>query len=73
VRVFLDHRRDVMYFPEDSIRRVGEPDEEDPERYLLHDGRVIAEPEQIEIAGRTVIVWSVSCGELVTRPATDQP
>lgn len=71
VPVFLDRSADVFYFPKDSIDRIGEPDEESGNYWLL-DGRVEAEADQIEVDGEPVPVWTVRVGELVTRPARRQ-
>lgn len=68
VRVFVDRTRSRYLFPAESVERLGEADPADGS-YAMLDGQVIAEPEEIEMGGTPLNVWSVPIGQLVTRPA----
>jgi hypothetical protein len=68
VIAYLDRDFDKYYFPRESAERLGEPDEETGDFYLI-DGRVQAEADQIQVNGVSIEVWCADCGQLIVRPA----
>jgi|LNFM01.1.fsa_nt_gb hypothetical protein len=68
VELFFDRGLDIYYFPRESADRLGELDEESG-NYYLTAANVEAEPDEIEIEGQRIPVWSVRVGNLVTRPS----
>ncbi len=68
VKAFIDRESDVYFFPRESVDRLGEADEQTGDCYLI-DGQVEARADEIEVGGSPIPVWSVSVGQLITRPA----
>src|SRR5262249_22989785 len=70
VKAFLDRDLDRYLFPQESADRLGEFDE-DAGCYYLIDGQVEAKADEIESDGQHTACWSVSCAQLIVRPASD--
>jgi hypothetical protein len=68
VQAFLDRDADLYYLPRESADRLGEPDDETGDYFLL-DGQVTARADEIEVAGVRVPAWSVGTTQILTRPA----
>ena len=68
VKAFIDRESDVYFFPRESVDRLGEADEHTGDYYLI-DGQVEARADELEVSGSPIPVWSVSAGQLITRPA----
>jgi len=68
VRAYLDRDLDLYHLPRESADRLGEPDDETGD-YFLIDGHVEAKADKIEVDGETIPVWTVGCARLIARPA----
>lgn len=68
VQAYLDRDHDLYHFPQASAERLGEVDDETGNFYLI-DGLVEATPDEVDIDGATIPVWSVEVTQLLTRPA----
>ena len=70
VKAYLDRDYNLYHLPRESVERLGEVVETGDAELI--DGHVAAKAEVIEFDGRSIEAWTIGCGDLVIRPASDR-